>query len=48
MDLNDVFSPVVKHISIRVIIAMVVSLDIKLEEMDVKTDFYMVTFTKPS
>ena len=39
VDYNDVFSPVVKHTSIRVLLVLVASHDLELEQMDVKTAF---------
>ena len=33
------FSPVVKHVSIRLILSLVVNFDYELEQMDVKTAF---------
>lgn len=36
---NEVFSPVVKHSSIRVLLAMVALFDLELEQLDVKTAF---------
>ena len=39
IDFNEIFSPVVKHASIRVILALVVIQDMYLEQMDVKTAF---------
>ena len=33
------FSPVVKHTSIRMLLAIVVQFDLELEQMDVKTSF---------
>ena len=39
IDFTEIFSPVVKHSSIRIIIAMVALLDMELEQMDVKTTF---------
>lgn len=36
---NDVFSPVVKHMSIRMILATVARFDLELEQMDVNTVF---------
>lgn len=42
IDLNDVLSPVVKHKSIRILLAMVENFYIELEHMDVKLLFYMV------
>lgn len=42
IDLNDVLSPIVKHKSIRILLAMVGNFDIKLQHMDVKLFFYMV------
>ena len=39
VDFNDVFSPVVKHSSIRVLLALVTMYDLELEQLDVKTAF---------
>lgn len=39
VDFNDVFSTVVKHISIRMLLVVVVKLDLEHEQMDVKTTF---------
>ena len=39
IDYNDVFSPVVKHSSIRILLSMVAKFDLELEQMDVKTAF---------
>ena len=39
IDFNEVFSPVVKHTSIRVLLAMVAMYDMELEQLDVKTAF---------
>ena len=36
---HEVFAPVVKHVSIRVLLSLVVNLDPELEQMDVKTAF---------
>ena len=36
---NEVFSPVVKHTTIRLMLSMVVELDLELEQLDVKTAF---------
>lgn len=38
-DFNDVFLPVVKHGSIRMLLAMVTKFDLELEQMDEKTAF---------
>ena len=40
VDYNKIFSPVVKHISIRIMLSIVVNLDLELEQMDVKTVFF--------
>jgi hypothetical protein len=39
MDFNEIFSPVVKHSSIRVLLSMVALFDLDLEQLDVKTTF---------
>lgn len=39
VDFNEIFSPVVKHVSIRIIMSYVVNFDVELEQMDVKTVF---------
>ena len=39
IDFNDVFSPVVKHSSIRALLNIVAMRDYELEQLDVKTVF---------
>jgi hypothetical protein len=39
IDYNDIFSPVVKHTSIRALLGMVASNDLELEQLDVTTAF---------
>ena len=39
IDYNDVFSPVVKHSSIRILLALVAQLNLELAQLDVKTAF---------
>ena len=39
IDYHEVFSPVVKHKTIHVLLAMVSALDMELEQLDVKTTF---------
>ena len=39
LDFDEIFSPVVKMTSIRVILGLVASMDLELEQMDVKTAF---------
>ena len=39
IDYNEVFSPVVRHTSIRAVLALVAHQDLELEQLDVKTAF---------
>lgn len=39
VDFNEVFSPVVKHSSIRILLAIIAALNLELDQMDVKTSF---------
>ena len=39
MDYNEIFSPVVRHTSIRMLLAIVANQDLELEQLDVKTAF---------
>jgi hypothetical protein len=39
IDFNEVFSPVVRHTSIQVMLAIVALFDLELEQLDVKTAF---------
>ncbi|PNX68664.1 copia LTR rider, partial [Trifolium pratense] len=39
VDYNEIFSPVVKHTSIRVLLSLVAHVDLELEQLDVKTAF---------
>ena len=39
VDYNEVFSSVVKHSSIRILLALVAQLDLELVQMDIKTAF---------
>ncbi|CAL1356411.1 unnamed protein product [Linum trigynum] len=39
VDYNDIFSPVVRHTSIRVLLVIVAHCDLELEQLDVKTAF---------
>ena len=48
IDYNEVFSPVVKHSSIRVLLALVAQLNLELVQLDVKTTFYMETWKRKS
>jgi len=40
IDYNEVFSPVVRHTSIRVLLAFVALFDLELEQLYVKTAFF--------
>lgn len=39
IDYQEIFSPVVKHVSIRYLLSIVVQFDLELEQLDVKTAF---------
>ena len=39
IDFHEIFSPVVKLVSIRILLALVASYDLELEQLDVKTTF---------
>ncbi|KAL1225437.1 Retrovirus-related Pol polyprotein from transposon TNT 1-94 [Cardamine amara subsp. amara] len=39
VDYNEIFLPVVKHVSIRIMLSVVVNFDLELEQIDVKTAF---------
>ena len=39
VDYHDIFSPVVKHSSIRLLLACIAMFDLELEKLDVKTAF---------
>ena len=39
IDYQEVFAHVVKHVSIRMLLSLVVNRDLELEQMDVKTAF---------
>ena len=39
VDFDEIFSPVVKMTSIRVILGMTASMDLEVEQLDVKTTF---------
>ena len=39
IDYNEIFSPVVKLVSISIVLALVALLDLELEQLDVKTSF---------
>lgn len=39
VDYNEIFAPVVKHVSIRIMLSIVVNYDFELEQLDVKTAF---------
>ena len=39
VDFNEIFSPIVKQTSIRVLLSLMVAQDLKLKQIDVKTTF---------
>ena len=39
IDFNEIFSPIVKHTSVRMLLSLVCGFDSELEQMDVKTSF---------
>ena len=39
IDYHEIFAPVVKHVSIRIMLSMVAQEDMELEQLDVKTAF---------
>ena len=39
IDYNEVFSPVLKHSSIQILLAIVAQFDLKLIQLDIKTVF---------
>lgn len=42
IDFNEAFSPVVRHTSIRVMLAIVALFDLELEQLDIKTAFLQI------
>ena len=48
IDYNEIFSPLVKHVFIRLLLYIVAMYDLELEQLDVKTTFYMVIYMKRS
>ena len=42
IDYNEIFSPVVKHSSIRILLALVAQFNLELVQLDVKTTFFQV------
>ena len=43
IDFEEIFFPVVKMSSIRVVLGVAASLDLEIEQHDIKTAFYMVS-----
>ena len=39
IDYNEIFSPVVKHMSIQILLVMIAQFDLELEQMDIKIMF---------
>ena len=48
IDYNEVFSPVVKHSSIRILLALVAQYDSKLDQLDMNTPFSMMILMRRS
>ena len=48
IDFDVIFSPVVKMSSIRVVLGLVASLDLELEQLDVRIAFFMMIWKKKS
>ena len=48
IDFDEIFSPVVKMSSIRVVLGVAASIDLEVEQLDVKTAFLMETWRKIS
>ena len=46
IDYNEIFSPVVKHSSIRILLALVAQFNLELAQLDVKTAFCMEIWKK--
>jgi len=46
VDFNEIFSPVVRLTTIRMVLAMCVVFDLHLEQLDVKTAFFMENLKK--
>jgi len=43
VDFEEIFSPIVKMTSIRVVLGLATNLDLEIEQLDVKTAFHMVS-----
>ena len=46
IDYNEVFSPLVKHYSIQILLALVTQYVLGLDQLDVKIAFFMVILMK--
>jgi len=48
VDYDEIFSPVVKHTSIQVLLSLITQLNMELKQLDVKTAFFLEIWRKQS